>query len=111
MEVRLSLERLKEKLRKQGLTLQPLIILAGPLAKIDKAYVCVNDILYSVDSVLDAIDLCFKTFIVFDSAYPVKSEKYWTVIQKSIYEIDFPTDSTYRSANVLIGEIKGILSN
>ena len=95
---------MKEKLRLSKQTLQPIPIFVGNLTCIEAAYVAVNNVLYKVNSSLEALDLCFKLFDALDCAYPEKAKVYWLFIQKCFYLINFPTDKCSRSASTLIGE-------
>ncbi|XP_066600970.1 uncharacterized protein [Prorops nasuta] len=70
-----------------GLTVQPYIIVVGPSLKdIYTTFVCVDTILYTVPTVLKAIDICFKTFHTFDANYPSQSEHIWYLIQLELYK-------------------------
>lgn len=84
---------LDEKIRQKiisyslyGLTLQPTIIRIKNSEKqfgiyFDKKY-------YLFKTLQQAIDLCFKSFYVFDLKYPVESSLVWTFFEKYVYEID-----------------------
>ncbi|KYQ53586.1 hypothetical protein ALC60_00113 [Trachymyrmex zeteki] len=80
---------IKEEARKHAemlkITLQPYIIIVGSLYEVKETYVQVDDILYKTNSTLEAIDVCFKTFHVFQVNYPIMSEHLWMLIQKGIY--------------------------
>ena len=66
---------------------QPYVIIAGEdLTKIKHAYVCVDRTLYTVSSVLQAVDICFKSFHIFNLIYPIESKHIWLIIQKSFYK-------------------------
>lgn len=106
----IDIDRLKEKLRLSQQTLQPLPILVGTLTGIEAAYVLVNDNLYTVNSSLEAIHLCFKIFIALDCAYPERASPLWIFIQKSLYNIHFKSDVCSRSLTGLIGEVTHIIT-
>lgn len=86
----------KEKALKRKISygeVQPYLILVGPqLSQTTSAYVVVDKILYKLTSVLKAIDILFKTFIVLDLKYPPPSEHIYTLIQKGIFNISYDTD-------------------
>jgi len=47
---------------------QPFIIIVGPsVREIESYYVVVDDVLYKLDNILKAIDICFKIFMVLDA--------------------------------------------
>lgn len=59
----------------------------GPsLKKIHNSYVCIDNILYSTSSTVEAIDVCLKAFHVLQLNYPAASEHLWLLIQKCIYK-------------------------
>ncbi|KYQ52767.1 hypothetical protein ALC60_08106, partial [Trachymyrmex zeteki] len=74
-------EKIKQA-QKFGLTVQPYIIVIGPtLTELHAFYVCFDKALYQVSTVLEAVDICFKVFHVFDLHYPPESEHIWYTIQ------------------------------
>lgn len=86
-------ESKKNSLRKFGFTLQPFIIIVGPtITEFEKIYIRIDDYSYEVPSLLKAIDICFKSFIVFDIQYPVEAEHVWYLIQWGIYGIKLNND-------------------
>lgn len=58
-------------------TVQPYIIVVGDMKdSITAAYVCINDCLWKVGSVLQAVDVCFKSFFVLDAEYQAEAYGY-----------------------------------
>lgn len=106
-----SIERRKEELRTAELTFQPIPIFVGQLLALEATYVAVNNILYKVDSSLEAIDLCFRIYMALDCAYPEHASSLWIFIQKCCFDIHLQTDFCNRSLNVLIGEVKALFSS
>lgn len=86
----------KEEARKTAemlkITLQPYIVILGSVNEVKENYVQVDDILYKTNSTLEAIDVCFKTFHVFQVSYPLMSEHLWMLIQKGIYNVNTKWD-------------------
>lgn len=81
----------------KGLTVQPYIIIVGQnLNNITQALVVINEHTYSCQSVLEALDFCFKAFIVLDAQYPFQSQHIWYLIQWLVYKI-----STQRDPKIL----------
>lgn len=69
------------------MTTQPYIIVVGPsLKNIQNSYVCIDDVLYTTSSTVEAVDVCFKAFHVLQLNYPAASEHLWIIIQKCIYK-------------------------
>ena len=69
------------------------MLIIGSIEDIQVTYVCIDEKLYKVNGVLHALDICFKTFNVFNLQYPIASEHLWILIQKGIYKIDLIYDS------------------
>lgn len=71
-----------------NLSLQDFIIVVGPtLTAVTNVFVSIDSILYSVPSVLQALDICFKAFHTSSAKYPPESEHIWLIIQRFIYKI------------------------
>lgn len=59
-----------------------------PLTNIDQIFLFIHDSCYRFESTLAAIDACFKAFKVFNHDYPKETCHVWTLIEKSIYQIE-----------------------
>lgn len=85
------------------MTIQPYIIIVGPsLHEISTSYVCVDDVLYTTSSTLEAIDTCFKIFHVLQLNYPTASEHLWFIIQKCIFKFTTKWDTIIPSTEHII---------
>jgi hypothetical protein len=74
------------------LPIQPFLIIVGSIKDIQDVYVCVDNEVYKVPELLQGLDICFKTFHVFNLQYPSASEHIWMLIQKGIYKVNLPCD-------------------
>ncbi|KAJ8671522.1 hypothetical protein QAD02_002781 [Eretmocerus hayati] len=74
---------------------QPYIIIVGELKAINDIFVNVDDTLYQVSSVLEAIEICFKAFFVFNLEFPYDSEHLRLLFQRGIYDITTDHDVDY----------------
>ncbi|XP_039313019.1 uncharacterized protein LOC120359495 [Solenopsis invicta] len=74
------------------LPIQPFLIIVGSIEDVQDVYVCVDNELYKVQGLLQGLNICFKTFHVFNLQYPLASEHIWILIQKGIYKINLPCD-------------------
>ncbi|CAI6371526.1 unnamed protein product [Macrosiphum euphorbiae] len=80
-EVQETISRKQEKLLGLGHTQQPFIIIVGPtLSEISNYFVVVDDVFYQLNSILAAVDCCFKTTITFNAEYPVECETICKVV-------------------------------
>lgn len=88
-------ERLLNEARKErqakykdlGITIQPYIIVSGSLEKITARYVILDDIIYEVASISDAVDACFKIIWALYLEYPNECLHVWQFLQRAIYNI------------------------
>lgn len=76
------------KMIQMNLRMQPFIIVVGPeISKIEQIFIRLDTSLYSMPSVLKALDLLFKMFLTFNACYPRECENLWYLIQWGIYNI------------------------
>ncbi|KAF5275989.1 hypothetical protein FQA39_LY00785 [Lamprigera yunnana] len=72
------------KLKGFGLTLQPTPIIVGHyLTHITALYVVLDQHLFQVPTILEAIDVCFKIIHTLHACYPVEAEPVWLLIPVS----------------------------
>lgn len=69
-------------------------------------YVCVDETLYTVDSIIRAIDICFKAFHVFQLNCPLASDHLWILIQKGIYNFETKWDTSIPFIAHILNKIK-----
>jgi len=70
------------------LTLQPFIIFVGrDASSVNAYYICIDNVLYKIESALKAIDICYKSFFALHACYPKESEQIWLLIQKCLYKM------------------------
>lgn len=76
--------------------LQPFLCVIGNLEEtINSIFVVIDKIQYQCDTVLNALDLLFKIFHVFNAEYPPPSEHIWFLIQRGIYKIITEHDKNF----------------
>ncbi|GJQ68607.1 hypothetical protein Trydic_g17157 [Trypoxylus dichotomus] len=81
-----AVSRRKSILKQNGETMQPLVVVQGDNNNF-QSYVMIDDIVYTLESPLKAVDTCFKTFFALNLKYPAESAHIWTFIQQKIYNI------------------------
>ncbi|KAH0552039.1 hypothetical protein KQX54_004478 [Cotesia glomerata] len=86
LDLRAELKNRRDNLKNYGLTEQPIVSVVG-MSKIESYNVHVNNITYQLASVLEAVDIAFKSFYAFQLSYPKESEYSWMVLQQKIYGI------------------------
>ncbi|XP_039309452.1 uncharacterized protein LOC120358647 [Solenopsis invicta] len=88
-----------------NLTLQPYIVILGSLDEVKETYIQVDDILYKANSTLEAIDVCFKIYHVFQVSYPIMSEYLWMLIQKGIYHFTTKWDFIIPNIEYILSKV------
>lgn len=88
------------------ISLQPYIIFVGSYDSVEEIYVSLDDVLYKVNSMIEAIDVCFKIFHVFEVNYPVSSEHLWLLIQQGIYKFTTKWDSVITNIEFLLNKLE-----
>lgn len=105
-EVQETITRRREKLVGLDQTLQPFVIIVGSsLKEITNYLVVVDNTFYCLQSIISAVDCCFKLIISFNAEYPSESEGIWYFIQKGLYNLNTPLDKNFTSVNMLISDI------
>lgn len=56
----------------------------------------------SLNSILAAVDCCFKTIITFNSEYLVECETIWYFIQKGFYNLHTTFDNNFTTVNTFM---------
>lgn len=97
-------EKSKKALR-TGERLQPYMIFVNTDGEVTYFYVIINKHFYKVESALKAIDICFKSFFVFNLNYPSQCQQIWEFIQKCLYEINTKFDKNFQNVNSLINDL------
>lgn len=87
------------------LPIQPFLIIVGFIEDVQDVYVCIDNKLYTVQGLLHGLDICFKTFHVFNLEYPLASEHLWILIQKGIYNINLPYDAHITSIEHVLKQL------
>jgi len=78
-----------------GATVQPYLIVVCPDGKtLDAVYVVIDLFVYRLSSILEGLDVCFKSFFALNSEYPIEAQDIWLLIQKVLYEISSPDPNT-----------------
>ncbi|KAL6419292.1 hypothetical protein ACFW04_013932 [Cataglyphis niger] len=102
-----NIERQRNRAIALNLTLQPFIIFVGhDDNSINAYYVCIDKILYKIESALKAIDVCYKCFFVLHICYPKECQQVWLLIQKCLYKMTTEYDADVINPKVVSIEKK-----
>lgn len=70
------------------LLMQPQLVAVGAdWDSITDCYICVNQIQWEKENILEVLDILFKTFYILDIEFPAESERIWSLIQFGFYGI------------------------
>lgn len=72
------------------------------LDQISQYYVLVDNTYYVSNSIVAAVDTCFKVLHALNLQYPVETLPIWTLIQKGFYKLKTVYDTEYVSVNSLL---------
>lgn len=88
-EIEPLVERRRKRMAAMNATLQPFLIFLGPERwNITASYVVCDRILYKLDSVLDALDTCFKIFHAVCLSYPKEANHLWHIFHLYVYKVE-----------------------
>lgn len=77
-----------DKNKSRGITVQPYVVVAGPLENITARYIVLDDIVYDLPTVGCAVDTCFKIIWALYLEYPSECLRVWQFLQRAVYNID-----------------------
>uniref|UniRef100_A0A1I8P1J6 Uncharacterized protein n=1 Tax=Stomoxys calcitrans TaxID=35570 RepID=A0A1I8P1J6_STOCA len=102
-----SLEKHIESLLQRGESIQPFILAVGDsmFSSIEQCFVYLDGNLLAFDNFLRALDICFKSFHLFNLQYPKASDPFWTFIEAYFYDIDTGSKKSYK-INTLLQELR-----
>lgn len=105
-EVKETISRRRDKLVGLGQTLQPFVLIVGSsLKEISSYFVIVDNTFYRLNSILSAVDCCFKIIITLNAKYPSESEGIWYFIQKGLYKLNTPLDKNFTAVNAFLSDV------
>jgi hypothetical protein len=99
-----------ENLEKKGLRLQPHVVaLVQDTSQLENGCcfyaVITKDIFFAVSTAMIAVDICMKSFFVFDVKFPDAAKSTWLFLQRSVYEIITEHDSSGTKVLQLMSEL------
>ncbi|XP_075168312.1 uncharacterized protein LOC142240498 [Haematobia irritans] len=87
----------------QNRCIQPKLLIVGELTNIKSIVLYFDGIEYPFLTILDAVDILFKIFYVFNLQYPEESDTFYNFIQDFFY--DMPKKKKYAKVSVIKNEI------
>lgn len=104
-----TLEELDAKLsllKLQGRRNHPMILVVGEVINIKSVFVFFENSKYKFSKVIDAIDILFKLFFVFNIQFPEESEIFYNFLQTLFYNI--PSSRKFVKVSAIKNEIMGM---
>ncbi|KAK3918404.1 ATP synthase subunit 4, mitochondrial, partial [Frankliniella fusca] len=93
-DLKSCIERTKSNCAKVGTPQQPFPVIVGPKEnEITECFVVVDDIKYSLDSLLLAFDCAFMVYQVVNCNYPVQASYSWLFVQLALYKLSAKYDA------------------
>lgn len=97
----------RQAMKKRKLNLQPFIIIIGDgILSVEKIYIRVDDVMYELDSLLNALYVLYQVYTLFNMAYPVESENLSYFIQWNVLNLKTDSDSQKASVFAFIKKLK-----
>lgn len=85
--------------------IQPFILIVGTPVNPKEIVIFFDSIKYKVFSILNAIDVCFKLFHLFNLEYPTESCYVWLFIQKLFYNINTKFDTPCHTLGQILSDL------
>lgn len=105
-ETELVFDARNEKLVAQGYTQQPAVLLVGQPSDYS-AYVRINKTYYHCDSLLKAVDVCFKIFKTLGTQFPQDSLLSWLFLDEYVYNFLCSHHLKYTSLGNFVNDLEG----
>lgn len=97
-------EEKRKILAKHRCHMQPFAAVIGEIESPQQFLVCVNDFFYEVGSVLQAVDITFKSFFALNTPYPSEAEQTWQFLQRAVYGFTTEEDTHFTGVDTLVNQ-------
>lgn len=88
-------------------SIPPFMTVIGTLNNFQYVMLDFDNITYKLHSLAKAVDVCFKTYHVFNIQYPEKCEPVWDFLNREFYHLTNCDTKTKPPTYMLLNEIKG----
>lgn len=96
---------LRQKLEKK-VSLQPLIMVTGSVLNPENIVLYFDGVKFKFFSILTAVDICFKIYIIFNLEYPVESKLIWSFIQIFCYNLSIKSETIHPNVSFLCSQLE-----
>ncbi|KYN09165.1 hypothetical protein ALC57_18720 [Trachymyrmex cornetzi] len=90
-------------------SIKPFIPVVGSIRSPKRYYSIIGRARYEVPSVIEALELAFKIYIVYDFSYPKATLNVWLLIQKILFKVSLPGEKLSIQVNKVLSFIENEL--
>ncbi|XP_018371850.1 PREDICTED: uncharacterized protein LOC108766828 [Trachymyrmex cornetzi] len=90
-------------------SIKPFISVVGSIRSPKRYYSIIGRARYEVPSVIEALELAFKIYIVYDFSYPKATLNVWLLIQKTLFKVSLPGEKLSIQVNKVLSFIENEL--
>ncbi|XP_017469492.1 PREDICTED: uncharacterized protein LOC108361393 [Rhagoletis zephyria] len=103
-----ELDNYIEFLKQRGESIQPLILVLSEtfFSKFDEFFLYLDDTKMRFTNFYRCVDVCFKSFHLFNVEYPTAISNFWTFIEAYFYNFSKSRGKTTPKINILIQELE-----
>jgi hypothetical protein len=106
-DLNVKLSEIQEQYTAYNWKLQPMIFVVGKdLLNIESSYAVYDGIFYKCEKFIDALDMCYKMYRLFNLDYQKASTLMWLFIQNYFYDMKEVNDRKSSKINILIQNLK-----
>ena len=103
-----EIDKLREIAVHQGMTVQPYLLIVGNVKEVKSVFIVIDNITYKGTSFLHSLQLLYKIYHVFNIKYPCQSNHIWYVIQKCLFDMTTPYDSSIPYVMDIVKQLTGV---
>jgi len=90
-----------------GAPVQPYVLVQGENKGVARsAYVILNGVPWKASSVLNAVDICFKTCYVLNCGFPPEAMHLWLLVQRHLYKFEYVGDRVIDTVTDFIRKVE-----
>lgn len=91
----------------KNITVQPYLIVVGDKNQnlVESVYLCINDIIYEMPSIITGLDVCFQSFHVLNAVYTRQSEQIWLLLQVGLYRFRTVWDAQLNNVDEVLHDM------
>lgn len=91
----------------QNVTWQPQVLMLGSdIFNVEQCLVLMSDTVFECETIIKAIDVCFKAIFSFNLRYPVQASDPWLFIQQGLFGINTQNDKVSPRLRELVSLVK-----